>query len=112
MIISDGEKPLSMIPQIGDEYYSFDISTPKYVYIGRKIKQEEVEGKKLSHTAFLYTQTIEIGEGITEIENGAFQFSYSLQTVILPESLITIGEDAFYYCKNLLQSRCLSHFRR
>lgn len=101
MIISDGEKPLSMIPQIGDEYYSFDIGTPKYVYIGRKIKQEEVEGKKLSHTAFLYTQTIEIGEGITEIENGAFQFSYSLQTVILPESLITIGEDAFYYCKKL-----------
>lgn len=103
MIISDSDTPLYLNPTISEKYntYSFGIGSPKYLYIGRKIKQEEVEGKILSSRAFSHPQTIELGPDITEIDDEAFKYSNKLQKVIFPETLTAIGKEAFYGCRNL-----------
>ena len=45
--------------------------------------------------------SVVIPEGVTTIGNDAFKYCQLLRTVVLPESLTSIGEDAFYDCYNL-----------
>ena len=42
-----------------------------------------------------------ISDGIKEIAKGAFRYSSTLETVSLPDSIMKIGEEAFYNCNNL-----------
>lgn len=44
---------------------------------------------------------VTIPDGITRIEAGAFQENQTITTLILPDSLLSIGEEAFYRAKNL-----------
>jgi len=44
---------------------------------------------------------VEITEGITEVNDGAFTHIYSLKKVILPEGVTRIGKEAFSSCYNL-----------
>lgn len=48
-------------------------------------------------------ETIIIGEGITSIDEGAFNAFHKLKTVQFPESLTTIGPSAFLSCETLEQ---------
>lgn len=41
------------------------------------------------------------GKPVTEIYNGAFENNSFIKTVILPDNLVTIGENAFYCCTAL-----------
>ena len=45
-------------------------------------------------------EILRIPEGITEIKNGAFFFSF-IKEIILPKSIEKIGDNAFYNCKRL-----------
>ena len=44
---------------------------------------------------------IQIGEGITEIRDYAFQYCEHALEVSIPDSVVRIGRYAFYYCKEL-----------
>lgn len=44
---------------------------------------------------------VEIGEGVTSIEDYAFYYCTYLEEAVLPESLVSIGYYAFAYCQNL-----------
>ena len=44
-----------------------------------------------------------IEDGVTEIPERTFMRRYSLETVNIPNSVVTIGSDAFYECKNLAE---------
>ena len=48
-------------------------------------------------------ETIIIGEGITSIDEGAFNAFHKLKTVQFPESMTTIGPSAFLSCETLEQ---------
>lgn len=58
-----------------------------------------------THSPWLdYSDDIEklkVGEGVTEIPDGAFAYLDKLTEVDLPESIEKIGEEAFAYCKAL-----------
>lgn len=47
-----------------------------------------------------YVKEIVIPEGITKINGGAFMYNEALESISLPDSLITLGS-AFPYCKSL-----------
>lgn len=51
------------------------------------------------HTSRIHR--IQIGEGITEIESGAFSDLPNLESVSLPNSLTAIYSEAFSYCQSL-----------
>ena len=46
-------------------------------------------------------ETFTVGAGVTNIESNAFAGQYRLKKVIIPDSVKTIGEQAFYNCINL-----------
>lgn len=46
-------------------------------------------------------ESVEIAEGITEIQDYAFASAFKLKSVKLPESLKKIGPDAFFHCTSL-----------
>lgn len=48
---------------------------------------------------------INVFQGVTDISKDAFSLCKSLEIVSLPETLITIGENAFYECSKLNQTR-------
>lgn len=48
-------------------------------------------------------QTFEIPDGVTEIRNSGFFGTKALEYLFLPESLISIGTDAFKGCSNLIK---------
>ena len=52
-----------------------------------------------------------ISDGVTKIANGAFYESLQLRSVILPASVLSVGESAFYGCSRL-QRVDLSHVRK
>ncbi|MEZ3591542.1 MAG: leucine-rich repeat domain-containing protein [Muribaculaceae bacterium] len=103
LIIADGEPPITQVAYESGNSYINNIGSPKYVYIGRKIKKEKIEDKEpmLFRGSFIRTQTIEIGNNITEIEAYTFDNYNELKAIILPEKLISIGEFAFSRCTNL-----------
>lgn len=102
LIISDGEKPLNLIQKFDDlNNIDYNFGRPKYVYVGREIKHDAIEGMGLCEDAFDYTQIIEFGARITEIGEGAFRYNKNLESIIFSETLTTIGEEAFSFCENL-----------
>ena len=48
---------------------------------------------------------LEVGEGVTDISEGAFDGFESLGKIVLPDSLTTIGKSAFAYCRRLSSVR-------
>ena len=42
-----------------------------------------------------------IPDSVTSIDDGAFSFCESLQSITLPNNVTSIGVDAFYYCESL-----------
>ncbi|MDO5312306.1 MAG: leucine-rich repeat protein [bacterium] len=46
-------------------------------------------------------ETVEVGEGVAEIGDGAFGWLPNLRSVVLPRSVARIGEDAFWNCRKL-----------
>lgn len=46
-------------------------------------------------------ETFTVGAGVTNIESNAFAGQYRLKKVIIPDSVKTIGKQAFYNCINL-----------
>lgn len=103
LIIADGEQPITVSAHELEDEYINSIGSPQYAYIGRQIKQENIEGKKkrLFGGSFYRTQTLEIGNNITEIEASAFYCYTNLKSIILPETLTHINDKAFYYCTSL-----------
>ena len=54
-------------------------------------------------------KNVKIPEGITSIEEGAFAGTNIEGTLTLPNSIITIGENAFYKCKKLTGDLIIPH---
>ncbi len=54
-----------------------------------------------STTKYSGVKKVTLGYGVTTIEEEAFLWSTSLEEVIIPESVTTIGDDAFGRCDNL-----------
>ena len=46
-------------------------------------------------------QRVEIGNGVTSIDNYAFRNCHSLSSIVIPEGITSIGSNAFYYCYSL-----------
>ena len=46
--------------------------------------------------------TVNLGNGVTTIDNYAFRSCTSLTEITIPESVTTIGKQAFYNCKSLI----------
>ena len=70
--------------------YAFSNSALEHIKLSEKLK-------KISEHAFCSTnlQSIDIPEGVTKIEDGAFEFCTKLESVHLPRSLESIGYGAF-----------------
>ncbi len=70
--------------------YAFSNSALEHIKLSEKLK-------KISEHAFCSTnlQSIDIPEGVTKIEDGAFEFCTKLESVRLPRSLESIGYGAF-----------------
>ena len=70
--------------------YAFSNSALEHIKLSAKLK-------KISEHAFCSTnlQSIDIPEGVTKIEDGAFEFCTKLESVRLPRSLESIGYGAF-----------------
>ena len=68
---------------------------------------------EIAWNAFSYSQlsSVNISDGVTKIANGAFYASPQLRSVILPASVMSVGESAFYGCSRL-QRVNLSHVRK
>ena len=69
--------------------------------------------EEIAYNAFSYSQltSVDISDGVTKIANGAFYESPQLRSVILPASVLSVGESAFYGCSRL-QRVNLSHVRK
>lgn len=69
--------------------------------------------EEIAWNAFSYSQlsSVNISDGVTKIANGAFYESPQLRSVILPASVLSVGESAFYGCSRL-QRVDLSHVRK
>lgn len=74
----------------GEDIYA---SVLKYIYLGTNLIEIELAG--------LYT----LREDTTVIADGAFMGSTKAKTVILPDTLVTIGENAFKDCESLVEIR-------
>ena len=74
----------------GEDIYA---SVLKYIYLGTNLIEIELAG--------LYT----LRDDTTVIADGAFVGSTKAKTVILPDTLVTIGANAFKGCESLIEIR-------
>ena len=85
---------------IGYQDYPVDVIIPEYVeYKNEKYKVTKIRYYALSCCNSL--TSITIPNSVTSIGNNAFYYCISLETITIPDSVTYIGYEAFYNCKNL-----------
>lgn len=83
--------------KIGDS--SFANSKLKYVTFSNHYNKILIEHRAFENCELL--QSVNLPEGLKEIESWTFASCPSLVEIIIPSSVKKVGEGAFLYCKNL-----------
>lgn len=89
------------------QYYygsSTSSTTYSYYYIPTSLKTVTITGGDILYGAFYNCSgltSVVIGDSVTSIGNYAFEFCTSLTSVTIPNSVTSIGSGAFYYCSGL-----------
>ena len=90
-----------------EQYYygsSTSSTTYSYYYIPTSLKQVTVTGGNILYGAFddcRSLTSVVIGDSVTSIGDSAFRGCSSLTSVEIPDSVTSIGDRAFYGCYNL-----------
>jgi hypothetical protein len=91
---------------IGEYVISLEVADGCTLGLGHNSSQYCVMGKYGDWEAYvtLYRnrlKKVEIGNGVTRINNYAFQYCYNLESIVIPNGVTSIVNHAFYYCDNL-----------
>lgn len=102
-IFEDGEYSYTL-NEDGTAIINKCLSQDKEIKIPSQVEKDGKTYKvsKLGSYSFCFNfnyESVEIPEGIVEIEDGAFDTCYNLKSVTLPDSLVKIGSMAFNNCK-------------
>ena len=93
----EGDREVSVTR--GDEPYSGDVLIPSTVeYEGEEYSVVCIGAKTFMNN--MNISSVVLSEGITDIRESAFYWS-SIKTIVLPSSIVNIGEYAFCGCVNI-----------
>ena len=97
---------------VGDYIISLEVTDGELVLKGIMdesggygITQEKMDAEEIPYTLSYncsIIKMVEIGNGVTNIEECAFANCYTLSSIIIPEGITSIGHGAFYNCYSLI----------
>ena len=107
------QPPAGFVESRENKHYAYDVYTDHVVitaYLGTNTYVEvpglidDLPVKKIGGLTFYEgtaVQTVVLPEGITELEENAFYYCTKLKTVVLPETLTALGDKTFSWCSSL-----------
>lgn len=76
------------------------VVTVPATYSGKPVTQVKLNGFRGGATSSYITSVV-LPDSITSIGESAFNYCTSLTSIVLPDSITSIGENAFSYCTSL-----------